>query len=117
MAKRTFELLTSRENSFASINGATQIRAGVIRPEIIIRIDENVEKLQKDEKRLTGVLEINCPVRIIRDPYFGQIGKVSYLPPEPQILESGTKTRVLQVIFDNNEEVTIPRANVELIES
>jgi len=117
MAKRTFELLTSREKSFASINGATQIRAGVIRPEIIIRIDENVEKLQKDEKRLTGVLEINCPVRIIRDPYFGQIGKVSDLPLEPQILESGTKTRVLQVIFDNNEEVTIPRANVELIES
>ena len=117
MAERTFDLLKSSENAHASINGATQIRAGVIRPEIIIRIDEKVEKLKKDEKRLTGVLDINCPVRIIRDPYFGQIGKVSALPPEPQILESGTKTRVLHVILDNNEEVTIPRANVELIES
>ena len=118
MAKRTFELLTTCENAFASINGATQIRGGaVIRPEIIIRSDENIKKLKKDEKRLTGVLEINCPVRIIRDPYFGQIGKVSALPPEPQNLESGTKTRVLRVIIDNNEEVTIPRANVELIES
>ena len=117
MAERTFGLLKSHENAFASINGATQIRAGVIRPEIIIGVEEQIEKLKKDEKQLTGVLEINYPVRIIRDPYFGQIGKVSALPPEPHILESGTKTRVLKVVLDNNEEVTIPRANIELIES
>ena len=36
MAKRTYELLHSNEGRFASINGATQIRAGVIRPEILI---------------------------------------------------------------------------------
>ena len=117
MAERTFGLLKSHENAYASINGATQIRAGVIRPEIIIGVEKQIEILKKDEKQLTGVLEINYPVRIIRDPYFGQIGKVSALPPEPHILESGTKTRVLKVVFDNNEEVTIPRANVELIES
>ena len=117
MAERTFDLLTSSKNAHCSINGATQIRAGVIRPEVIIGIDEVPEKVKKDGKRLTGVLEINYPVRIIRDPYFGQIGKVSALPPEPQFLESGTKTRVLHVILGTNEEVTIPRANVELIES
>ena len=36
MAQRTFELLKSRTGAKTSINGATQIRAGVVRPEIII---------------------------------------------------------------------------------
>jgi hypothetical protein len=56
------------------------------------------------------------PVRIIRDPYFGLIGAVSALPPEPRVLESGSRARVLEVRFTDGEAVIIPRANVELIE-
>jgi hypothetical protein len=55
-------------------------------------------------------------VRIIRDPYFGLIGEVSKLPPEPHVLESGSKARVLEVKFTSGESVVVPRANVELIE-
>src|SRR4029077_15819091 len=36
MARRTFELLASRAGCDAAVNGATQIRAGVLRPEIVI---------------------------------------------------------------------------------
>ena len=36
MARRTFELLKSHEGREASVNGSTQIRAGVMRPEILI---------------------------------------------------------------------------------
>ncbi|MBQ7528422.1 hypothetical protein IJT10_00765, partial [bacterium] len=39
MAQRTFELLRRHEGYWASVSGATQIRAGVIRPEIIIPKD------------------------------------------------------------------------------
>ncbi|MEA3392560.1 MAG: hypothetical protein U9Q91_06235, partial [Candidatus Marinimicrobia bacterium] len=39
MADQTFKLLSSLEGNMASVNGATQIRAGVIRPEIIIPLD------------------------------------------------------------------------------
>jgi hypothetical protein len=39
MAERTFELLASRAGAEASVNGATQIRAGVMRPEILIPVD------------------------------------------------------------------------------
>jgi hypothetical protein len=53
---------------------------------------------------------------VIRDPYFGRIGKVHRLPPEPKELDSGSRARVLEVIFDSKDIVTIPRANVELIE-
>src|SRR5205814_738404 len=36
MAERTFNLLASRQGDAAAVNGATQIRAGVMRPEIVI---------------------------------------------------------------------------------
>ena len=39
MAERTYKLLSSNAGKFAAINGSTQIRAGVIRPEILIPND------------------------------------------------------------------------------
>ena len=116
MAERTFRLLKSRNGAEASITGATQIRAGVIRPAIIIPTDDSIPVSAVDDTHLSGILEIGYPVRIIRDPCFGKIGKVHELPAEPQQLASGTKTRVLKVVFNAGEIVTIPRANVELIE-
>jgi hypothetical protein len=116
MAERTFSLLASREGDEASVNGATQIRAGVMRPEIIIPLAGNAAAGRDDRRPSAGYLEIGMPVRIIRDPYFGLIGAVKGLPSEPHVLGSGSKARVLDVSLDSGEIVTIPRANVELIE-
>ncbi len=116
MAQRTFELLASREGCQASVNGATQIRAGVMRPELLISLTDEQKAEASGPSFIGHELEPGRPVRIIRDPYFGLIGTVSGLPTEPQVLESGSKARVLEVRFDSGESVTIPRANVELIE-
>jgi len=116
MAERTFALLAAREGDEASVNGATQIRAGVMRPEIIVPLTSAGSAGADDRRPSAGYLEIGMPVRIIRDPYFGLIGAVSGLPPEPHVLGSGSKARVLTVRFDSGEQVVIPRANVELIE-
>lgn len=115
MAGATFELLKSCEGRLASINGATQIRAGVIRPEIIVpREDARYVAAETVDE---GNLEIGERVRAIREPYFGKLGVVTSLPPELQVLETEAKVRVLGVRFDDGQEAIIPRANVELIES
>ncbi len=116
MAQRTFELLNSRKGDEASVNGATQIRAGVMRPEIIIPLTEAEKAQEAEPAHSEGFLEIGVQVRIIRDPYFGLIGEVSGLPAEPAVLGSGSRARVLEVKLDSGESVTVPRANVELIE-
>ena len=115
MALRTFELLKKHEGHVASVNGATQIRAGVMRPEIIIPLEEGT--IKDEPGHAGGYLEIGKTLRIIRDPYFGMIGKVSALPPNPQVLGSGSKARVLEVELNSGESVIVPRANVELIEA
>jgi len=113
MAAKTFELLKSLEGKAASVNGATQIRAGVIRPEIIVPTG-----LPIDEERIQdeGVLEKGTLVRVIREPYFGAIGKVVGLPPEPRVIVTG-KVRVAELELENGERVIVPRANLERIET
>ncbi|MEN3046112.1 MAG: hypothetical protein ABDH49_03910 [Candidatus Hydrothermales bacterium] len=115
MAKRTFELLKKREGEKCSINGATQIRAGVIRPEIIIPYKEIQEV--KEEDTLKEGLAKGTIVRIIRDPYFGEIGKVVSLPPELRVIDTESKVRILEVELKDGRRVTVPRANVEIIET
>ena len=115
MAQRTFDLLKSLEGEVASLNGATQIRAGVIRPEIIVPLaaDAAAGQRQGDAQALT----IGTPIRVIREPYFGKLATVTDLPPKLEEVDSGAHVRVLKAKLESGEEVTVPRANVEIIAS
>ncbi len=116
MAQKTFALLSAHAGQAASISGATQIRAGVIRPEIIIpkKRDATVS-LAATQAEKEGI-RIGDPVRIIRDPLFGRIGRVAALPADLQKIPTESEVRVLVVEFGNGEKAVIPRTNVEVIE-
>jgi hypothetical protein len=129
MASGTFELLASLEGRHASVNGATQIRAGVIRPELIVpeAADTAVEigtgaaaGATADDATAASAsvpagLALGATVRCIRAPYFGRIGTVAALPVELHQLPSETRVRVLEVDL-RGERVIVPRANVEVID-
>lgn len=117
MAERTFALLAGHAGRTASVNGATQIRAGVLRPEIVIPLAASADAgpLAEAGGAAAGVLEVGTPVRIIRDPHFGVLGTVAALPEQPAVLGSGSKARVLEVAVAGGQRITVPRANVELI--
>jgi hypothetical protein len=117
MAERTFRLLCSRNGAASAVSGATQIRAGVLRPEIAIPIEHVGAASARDEANINSTLKLGANVRIIRDPHFGVIGKVAALPHELTTLESGSKARVLEVAVDGKPRIVVPRANVELIET
>ena len=116
MGSRTFDLLNKENGKFVSINGATQIRAGVIRPEIVIPLQESEipdTSAHKSDDRGIGEGSL---VRIIRAPYFGKMGEVVSLPPELQQMESETMVRVAEVKIDSGV-LNIPRANLEMVET
>ncbi len=114
MAGRTFELLQRHEGHMASCSGATQIRAGVMRPEIIIARKDVTHHVPHGYE--PKGLDIGMTVRIIREPYFGKLGKVTALPPELMPLETEAHVRVLEVQLESGERVLLPRANIEMIE-
>ena len=122
MAQKTFDMLKHREGSVASINGATQIRAGVVRPEIIVPYNEEDTAGEPAEDRSTednesAGISIGDQVRIIRNPNFGVLGKVKSLPSELQTIETEAKARVLEVEFSDGKIAIVPRANIEAIET
>ncbi len=117
MAARTFDLLRSCEGRRVSVSGATQIRAGVQRPEIVAPLLEATTERDVKEDSTEGGLKTGDMVRVIRQPYFGKIGRVTALPPELMPLETEAKVRVLEVDFGNGSRTLLPRANVEMIES
>ncbi len=114
IAHKTFDLLQQLGGRKVSVNGATQIRAGVLRPEIIVPLSETRGQGEA-ANRFEGGLDVGMIIRVIRQPYFGRLGRVTELPSELLPLETEAKVRVLKVEFDG-EVVTVPRANVEMIE-
>jgi hypothetical protein len=114
MAERTFRLLDVLQGLTASINGATQIRAGVIRPEIIVPQQAGVSAgapVAQDSE-----LKMGIRVRLIREPYFGRFATVIALPPELHQIETEAMVRTAEVAIEDGPTVLVPRANVEIIQ-
>ncbi|HLI49103.1 MAG TPA: hypothetical protein VKV18_10485 [Chthonomonas sp.] len=116
MAERTFRLFCHLEGKQASINGATQIRAGVLRPEVIVPLDPMEQSYRDGDIQPAQELGVGTPIRLIRSPYFGAIGEVAELPIAPEQVESGAVVRVLRAKLADGRLVTVPRANAEIIE-
>jgi len=116
IAGATFDLLKAHAGQRASACGATQIRAGVLRPEIIIPTPAAAGAEARHDIVAAG-LTPGSAVRIIREPRFGQIGKVKTLPSGTVQVESEARVRVAEVELPDGAVAVVPRANLEVIES
>lgn len=112
MSQRVLEVARKVSGRQASVNGATQVRAGAMRPEIIVA--NFTSGADSEDAAEGGSLEIGARVRMIRVPYFGVFGKVTALPSQPERVPSGAVVRVAKVHTENGEEISVPRANLEL---
>jgi hypothetical protein len=112
IAEHTMKLLRECNGMSASVNGATQVRAGAIRPEIIV-FREDLSDNDTVEKPVE--MAVGVRVRVIRVPYFGQYGEITDLPKQLVKLDTGGEARVLTVRLDSGDTVTVPRANIELV--
>lgn len=116
IAQKTFGLLKSRAGAKTSINGATQIRAGVVRPEVVIPYETSKPSEADKDKPVNRGMETGDTVRVIRVPHFGKIGRIKALPFAPQTIETEAIVRILEIEFSDGSTVIVPRANVEMIE-
>ncbi len=114
MARRSFRLLGEREGFVASVSGATQIRAGVVRPEIVVPWGGG-ERPTAGLAAAAGAIALGSRVRLIRAPHFGALGVVIDLPAEPRRIASGALVRVLIAELESGMRVTVPRSNVEIV--
>jgi hypothetical protein len=118
MAQKTWELLNACRGLKTSMSGATQIRAGVIRPEIVIaRPREQWPGAERAEDIATLGMNVGAPVRVIREPDFGALAHITSLPVDLAVVPTEAHVRVVEIELSDGRRVVLPRANVELIES
>lgn len=114
ISQRILEIIKQHNNLPASVNGATQVRAGAMRPEVIIP-HQNSSQAEQHAATQIANLEVGAKVRIIRAPHFGLFATVTELTEQQQKIESGAEVRVLKAELEGGNIVVVPRANVELV--
>lgn len=111
ISERVMETLKRVDGQLASLNGATQVRAGAQRPELIAPMCQHSAARDLRDNGLA----VGAPIRLIRVPFFGATGRITELPHALESIETGAQVRVLRAELDDGRQVTVPRANVELV--
>lgn len=114
MSETLYQELTSHQGLSASIDGSTQLRAGVVRPEILIALEED-EPQQLDPVNTDRNLHVNDFVQLIREPHFGATGRVIQLRSELQPTEAGTMAALVNIQLENGSSIQVPVQNCQKI--
>ncbi len=112
--RRVFALLAASEGRQACLSGVTRVRAGAVRPEVIIPLTSSPAGGAAGAE-VTAALAVGCRVLIVREPWFGRRGRVARLPRDPQALDNEARCLVAEVDLDEGRTVQVPRANVEIM--
>lgn len=111
MGTRAWEILSRHLGRPASVDGTTQIRAGVVRPEVVVPLAGEV---RLPPPAPLPVLRPGARVRLVRAPDAGRRGVVVQLPPLPRAVASEAVVLVALVALDGGGLRTVPRANLEV---
>jgi hypothetical protein len=112
ISHRAQSIFIAADGGYVSLDGSTQVRAGAVRPEVILLPQKVVGDLSTTDSGQG--LRLGKEVRVIRAPYFGAIGEIVELPVQPQALETGALARVAKIKIKDNI-FTVPRANLEVM--
>ncbi|MBD3221775.1 hypothetical protein GF314_11095 [bacterium] len=113
MTEETFDLLRSHAGRVVGLSGHTRVRAGALRPEAIVPLDEVPDA--RPAATRPPALSPGCTVQVVRAPWFGHRGRVGALPDEPVRVESGARCLVAHVDLDAGVTAVVPRANLEVL--
>jgi hypothetical protein len=126
MSPRTLGILLGLVGREASVDGTTQLRAGVVRPEVIVPlrvpdIEEAVAVAAVSQivpaggGVRDGRIRLGSRVRVVRTPHFGRYGEVIELPVDLLTLETEARVRAARLRLETGETVVVPRSNLERV--
>ncbi len=114
LERRVFALFAASEGRQACLSGVTRVRAGAVRPEVVIPLAA-APASGATSLEVTAELVAGCRVLIVREPWFGSRGRVARLPREPQVVANEARCLVAEVDLDEGRTVLVPRANLEIM--
>ncbi len=114
LSEDIWENLTALAGRYATVNGSTHVRAGAVRPELVVcehRWSDNWRRTPPAQPELA----VGSSVQVIREPLFGMAGVVLELPAERRTIATGSLVRVAEVRLGNNCVATVPVSNLAVL--
>lgn len=109
MAERAFDVLRQCEGLEARLAGGTLGNPTDL-PEVVVPVDAPSAPRPKAPS-----LELGAAVRIVAGPRAFAVGTVASVGAEPRAFPGGVVDRWCAVALDDEQEVVVPRMNVELV--
>ena len=110
MPDSLFDQIKTHENMLVALDGSTQLRAGVQRPQVLFPL---AESLPEDyvEPGVAKDIEVGDRVIFVREPHFGKSATV--LAKSAQLKETPAKTKaaMLTLQLDDGSEFFAPQQN------
>ncbi len=111
--RATYDLLKSNEGREVAIDGRMLGEFDGQRPELIIPLPSNrVIDLPDEVIPLTQGIR----VRVVRKPYFGQVGTMQEILEHAEAFPSGLRARSARVSLEAGGTVDVPLANLEILQ-
>ena len=115
---RVFKQIALLDGQQAALDAATQIRAGIIRPELLIALADEEIDLAENYNNLymesAGLYE-GAKVVILREPHPGEEGMLQKISSTREETPAGTLTTLATVLLDNGKTVQVPVFNCRVL--
>lgn len=112
MPEKLYDSLAAHAAMRASIDGSTQLRAGVQRPQILISLQEP----EPEGESLPVVRHSFLPgdqVILIREPHFGETATLLAVHSKLEKTAAGTMAAVVNLRLENGKELQVPVQNCQ----
>lgn len=109
-----FESIAKHEGMLASLDGSTQLRAGVQRPQVLFPLNEELPS-DYSEPPLSEGIRVGDRVILVREPYFGVSGTVLEKSAELMNTPAQTQAAMVKLKLDNGVEFLAPQQNCSKI--
>ena len=116
MLSETWNDIAQLAGKRAVLDASTQLRAGVVRPELLVALVDEMpeEDIRDPEIRLQ--LQVGDKVILVREPFFGQSAHIMAIEHNLQVTSAGSRAALATVRLDHGGEHLVPLTNCQLMQ-
>lgn len=115
MSRAVFNLFSEFDGQQMTLDTYMPTRWETRYPQVIINIPAGNREDRPSRPNPSLALKTGMNVRVTREPYLGQTGKVIELPKTPTLLANGLRVLSARVELIAGETVTVPLTNLEVL--